>query len=86
MLPVVSAENIYSWKQSLHEETQDKISERFWDDLSQTNPILMDYILGYTEALRLEDSRCFFLDGIFTALSLIQRQIESDLLEKQYEV
>lgn len=84
MLPVVSADTIHSYAQSMRETTQGEIADEFWEYLQETNPVMLEYIVGFTEKVRSTVSRSLFLSGIYTAITLLRRQDEAEMLEKQF--
>lgn len=84
MLPVVSADTIYSFAQSASEYSLEEITDDFWDYLSQTNPILLEYIIGFSDKLNKDNMRSLFLSGIYTAITLLRRQDEAEELNRMF--
>lgn len=84
MLPVVSADTIYAWARSMEESNKQEEADEFWEYLKEENPVLHEYVVGFTEVLKLEDSRSFFLNGVYTAIALLKRQDDAEMLEKQF--
>lgn len=86
MLPVVSADTVYSFAQSMRETTHEEQADEFWKYLQETNPAMSEYILGFIETLESRKIRAFFINGVYTSVSLLKRQDDAEMLEKQFEL
>lgn len=84
MLPIVSADTIYSFAQSTNEANLYEVADEFWEYLLQSNPVLLEYLIGFTEKLNSKITRSIFLSGVYTAIILLKRQDDAEELDRMF--
>ena len=82
----ISRENILSFNASIEEEGEEPYLEKFWGGLEAQNPEFLNSVLTNIEEMEQDGMDCesinSWLNGVFMTYSLIDRQIESETLEK----
>ena len=82
----ISHDTIRSFNASIDDEGEEVYLEKFWGQLEIENPEFLSSLLSNMEDMEREgvDHECInsWLNGVFMTYSLIDRQIESETLEK----